>query len=308
MQRQPCTGALAAALLLATCARQPDASPTSGPPAQIAVALPRPDAAVSGIEPPERAPPPSEREKDIAWAREQWPEETRELTFDSLAPELVAWVAPGGELSAFLTAGELRCARVVLRREADAEDSLRGAIITHEGEVDGGLERSYRSASLGHWLHLESGGGTETFDGQGWVQTSGWGMGDGGTTFHVLSHVDDQIARWRGAAVRLTAECAGPFELLPCEGGGERPCDTCRHVALRVTEHRPDSMGAYGFGRRLGHPRATCSEPCPKLGNPAIDRLRRSRAFDDAWRPLAADDQPDVVPTLYRSEARCRRQ
>jgi hypothetical protein len=53
---------------------------------------------------------------------------------------------------------------------------------------------------------------------------------------------------------------------------------------------------------------ATCSEPCPELSNEAIERLEASEAFGNAWMLLAADARPSPVPTLYRSEGRCRRE
>jgi hypothetical protein len=205
---------------------------------------------------------------------------------------------------------EHRCAPILLARPtgngADTA-TLQGRVITEEKVVSGVRERTTFSATPGHWLHLESGGMTERFDGTEWAPVSGWGVGDGGSHIAVLSHVDAEIARWEGVGVELSAYCAGPIEALACASGGERPCDRCQNVGLVVHPYRPSS--GRGFGHIGLSPRiaATCAEPCPKVENEAIERVKSSEAFRDAWTLPAADERPSPVPTLYRSEARCRR-
>ncbi len=289
---------------LATCARPSSDARPPGP--EIAVLPPSVDAGRAPADPAIDEPREPSEHRDHAWLRERWPEQTRNITFSSLAPKLSAWVKEGDELRAFFTMDGRRCQPVVLRRTSDGGelDALHGRIIESETTLDGGTERTFIAASFGHQLHVQSGGGTERFDGKEWVQHSGWGIGDGGSTLSVLSDVDAQSARWEGVAVRFEAHCNGPMETLPCAGGGSRACDACEDVALSVHDYRPSMMG-YGVARTIRGPTPGCSEPCPPASNPAIPRLAASTAFSGAWRRLSGDDRPDPVPTLYRSEARC---
>lgn len=291
------------------CSRQParEVRPSD---ADVSVARASSSATEStGPAPAKRAP--TDQERDAQWVKERWPEETRAVRFESLAPKLASWVVEGGEIRAFITMAEHRCAPILLARpkgEGAEAGMLQGRVITEEKVVNGVRERTTFSATPGHWLHLESGGMTERFDGKEWAPVSGWGVGDGGSYVAVLSHVDAEIARWEGVGAELSAHCAGPVEALPCASGGERPCDRCLEVRLVVQSYRPSS--GRGFGHVALSPRiaATCTEPCPKVSNEAIERVQSSESFRDAWTLPAADERRAPVPTLYRSESRCRRE
>jgi len=263
-----------------------------------------------------------ELEREIAWARSQWPTELSGVQFHSLAPKLYAWVPRGAEVRAYLLGANWRCTPVDLsyfEHESGPEDGageprgnerqpvLIGRIITSERNKGGARERLITHAEFGPQLTLYSGGGVERLDSSGkWVEQGlSSGAGDPPDNLGVLSSVDDQVARFGGRYVTPLTSCDGPYERIACRGGGEQSCDRCERLSVRVEYGRPGFATLVGLGSLGPNP---CPSECPSHAPPRRleDLFKKARA----WKLLEADDfpnsDPSSAPRLYRASSRCQ--
>lgn len=241
---------------------------------------------------------------EIRWARATWPGDLAGVRFTSLLPRLLGWVPPGGEVETFLFAPGHACSRVLLSRPRDEPGYLHGKIIIREQQ-----DRKRPARQCGHFsiseggaLNVETGGSQERQRKDGrWVESSGWGVGDGGTDVGFLSDVADDVARFAGEPLRIEGWCSGPWKWLACEGGGERPCAGCEDVVVAAVP----LVGGVGFASEppAGRP-STCSDSCPhRSPSAALQRLRALAERVHPWR--AQPLPPAATPSLHRTREAC---
>jgi hypothetical protein len=260
---------------------------------------------------------------EIAWARATWRDELKGLHFHGPLANLLAWAPRRGSVAVFLYTEDFACRRATLTRaeppeiaedNRDAEnhgDVQRGwpaliLKINHRSRIDeeGDRVREVTFIEVGLRLSREDETTTEARGADGrWKPWSSAGYGFEPIVYGALSSVDDRVARWDGDPMELYTYCRGPVEWLACPGGGERPCERCEEVSLRVGA--PLSLG--GRSRNYGKRPITCHDRCPDYPrSPDIARLHQLEARVQVWRPRKAPIAR--VPSLYRSREDCLRE
>ena len=190
------------------------------------------------------------------------------------------------------------------RRHELVEQDDRSAQPARIVDEEGDRVREVTFIEVGLRLSREDETTTEARGADGrWKPWSSAGYGFEPIVYGALSSVDDRVARWDGDPMELYTYCRGPVEWLACPGGGERPCERCEEVSLRVGA--PLSLG--GRSRNYGKRPITCHDRCPDYPrSPDIARLHQLEARVQVWRPRKAPIAR--VPSLYRSREDCLRE
>lgn len=228
---------------------------------------------------------------EIAWARTTFPA-LRGLNFDAPVAKLLDWVPLGKSIEAYLYTSDHACMRIELGH--DENNRLSG-------------ETRRRSENPARW----------PFDSLEWltadrslVRHQQWeGELDGhGWTYGALSFVDARVARFGGEPLTVVALCDGPWDWIPCAGGGDRPCDRCERLRIDTAAAGEGFRGRssdYGSKRRF-----TCRESCPRRPRGAMDdaqeRLQMLLRHTVVWWPRSAPISK--LPALYRFRADCLRE
>ena len=258
---------------------------------------------------------------ELSWARREWPEELDKVKLAYPSQRLLSWVPAGKTVKAFIFAEHYDCAPVELSRcETKGCGYLVGRIFRERpSREDGRMTRAVYAITLDDRISDEH--DCVTFErqdrhGQWRAEYDNCLCAGHHPPERVLSFVDSAKAVYGGEPLVLDGVFSGPKAWLPCARGGERPCDTCKQVALEVEVDGADpAIVVSGAEESEGH-KQSCHEPCPEMTNPQIDRLRtlrkhiRRRDWDvtsasglpSLWRPA---EEPSAV---YKSSKKCLRE
>lgn len=220
-------------------------------------------------------------------------------TIGSLAPALLDWVPPGESREVWLSVSGSPCELAIIERpeeqaEVEVDVLLWARFGFRETTENGERLRSFESGSIGHEVRFGNGGGEERWDGERWVEHSGYGFGEPPRIWSTLSSVSRTVARFEAPRGLPVVECDSP-KSMPCDGGGYRLCPSCD--SLRVVADDGRMLGVSASGSR-------CPDACPPRGpdHPELpflrQLLRRYGGFQDP-----AGDPPTL---MFRDEAQCR--
>jgi hypothetical protein len=260
---------------------------------------------------------------ELAWARGEWPDELDKAQLAYRSRRLLSWVPEGKTVKAYIFTEYYDCAPVELSRcERKGCGYLVGRVFPEEPvREDGRVMRLVYTIALDDRISDEHDCVTFERRGKGgrWHEDSNNCMCTGHHPPEpVLSFVDGSKAIYGGEPLVIEGVCAGPKEWLSCTHGGERPCDTCKEVALEVEVDGATPALTVTVGEKADEHRQRCNEPCPETTHPQIERLRilskhmRRRMADvtssgglpSLWRPLQ-DEPPSGV---YKSKQDCLRE
>lgn len=234
---------------------------------------------------------------ELGWARARFPE-LRDFTVDVDFQPLLAWVPAGKEVTLFINVEHEKhvyhCAAASAVRTAPEHIAM---MIPGPERVEAGQTvRDYVSAGAkqgGVDIFYAGGKERRRVDGS-WEKIDGYattGLDLGGR----VGPVTGDTAHFRYVPVRLEASC-GPMVAVPCEGF-PRQCNRCEKVTIELPSPKTS--------RRVPPPEpSSCAQPCPKVDNPDLERLRRlAEHFPTGFLP--ASDPLGVA--LYRTLEACRR-
>jgi hypothetical protein len=247
-----------------------------------------------------------DREGESAWVRSRWPVPFAGVHLESPVAKLLEWVPEDGTVRAYTNASAGRCRVVELSRsKLQPKTVLKGKTEFRYWTEQGRRFRTFELLKIHRVLARKvCCSGEEEFGPDGSWHTSGGGtIGIADEILGALSYVDDRVARFDGEPVFINPVCHGPYEWLPCESGGERPCNLCERLDVSLTERAELN----GYGTSFGDRPITCHEACPlPPRHPDAARLVEFTAHVTAWRPRRRSDAAPL--SLYRSLKDCLRE
>ena len=239
---------------------------------------------------------PDDWKHELAWARTRFPE-LRDYSLEVDFQPLLAWVPEGKEVSLYINVQydkrPYHCAEARAVRASPNQVSL---VIPGPERIEGSQSvRDYVSADVKpSGVEIFYAGGVERRKTDGtWEKIDGYattGLDLGGS----IGPVTSDTAYFRYIPVRIEASC-GPLVEAPCAGVSRR-CNRCEQISVALVSPKTT--------RRTPPPEVSvCAEPCPKIDNPDLERLRRiAEHFVTGLVP--ASDPLGVA--IYRTREACR--
>jgi len=234
-------------------------------------------------------------ENEIAWARSRFPE-LRSFTAEADLEPLLAWVPEGREVTLFINVEDdkypYHCAAATAVRTEPGY--IRMVVPDAERTEKGQTVRDFVFAGASReGVDVFYGGGKQRRNPDGtWEEidlyaTTGRDLGGG------VGPVEGDTAHFRYLSVRIEASC-GPKVPVPCHGR-KRLCNRCEDITIELRSPKTHPS--------VPMPEMTCKEPCPKVVNPDLERIKQIAENFPIGKVL--DPEP-FGAALYRTLEACR--